>query len=140
MAGLHPVLSREQAMEVLLESLFMPLPVYSTSQSGTATASNLDLASSRTSAEEAIQHSDRQIRIASRACSFMKLLTEKVNWHMGELRLCLPKTAPRHLAAKRKHDDMMLTEPLVDTLTYPLHLSGDSRLHERWSWPELISA
>ena len=118
MADLHPVLSREQAMEVLLESLFMPLPVYSTSQSGTATASNLDLASSRTSAEEAIQHSDRQIRIASRACSFMKLLTEKANWHMGELRLYLPKTAPRQLAAKRKHDEMMLTEPHADTLTY----------------------
>ena len=118
MADLHPVLSREQAMEVLLESLFMPLPVYSTSQSGASTASNLGLAPSRTSAEEAIQHSDRQIRIASRACSFMKLLTEKVHWHMGELRLYLPKTAPRKMSAKRKHDEMMLTEPRVDTLTY----------------------
>ena len=52
-------------MEVLLEALFTPLPVYSTSQSDPAAASNLELASSRTSAEEAIQHPDRQIRIAS---------------------------------------------------------------------------
>ena len=118
MAALRPVLSREQAMEVLLESLFMPLPVYSTSPSGTTTASNLDLAPSRVSSEEAIQHSDRQVRIASRTCSFMKLLTEKTHWHMGELRLYLPTTAPRQLAAKRKHDEMMLTEPRADILTY----------------------
>ena len=43
MADLHPVLSREQAMEVLLESLFLPLPVYPTTPSGAAAASNLDL-------------------------------------------------------------------------------------------------
>ena len=118
MADLRPVLSREQAMEVLLESLFLPLPVYPTTPAGAATASNLDLASSRTSAEEAIQHSNRQIRIASRACSFMKLLAEKVHWHMGELRLYLPKTAPRKMAAKRKHEEMMLTEPRSFPPTY----------------------
>ena len=118
MADLRPVLSREQAMEVLLESLFLPLPVYPTAPAGAATASNLDLASSRTPAEEAIQHSNRQIRIASRACSFMKLLAEKVHWHMGELRLYLPKTAPRKMAAKRKHEEMMLTEPRSPTPTY----------------------
>ena len=48
----------------------------------------------------------------------MKLLAEKVHWHMGELRLYLPKTAPRKMAAKRKHDEMMLTEPHSPTLTY----------------------
>ena len=48
----------------------------------------------------------------------MKLLTEKVHWHMGELRLYLPKTAPRQLAAKRKHDETTLTEPQLDTLPY----------------------
>ena len=118
MADLHPVLSREQAMEVLLESLFLPLPVYPTTPSGAAAASNLDLASSRTPAGEAIPHLNRQIRIASRTCSFLKLLAEKVHRHMGELRLYLPKTAPRNLAAKRKHEEMMLTEPRSPTLTY----------------------
>ena len=118
MEALPPVLSRDQTMEVLLESLFLPLPVYPVSHSGDYTASNLEMASSRIQAEDALQHSDRQVRIASRTCSFMKLLTEKVNWRLGDLRLYLPKTATRQLATKRRHEEMMLHEPQENTLTY----------------------
>ena len=118
MEALPPVLSRDQTMEVLLESLFLPLPVYPASYSGDHTASNLQMASTRTQADDTLQHSDRQVRIASRTCSFMKLLTEKVNWRLGDLRLYLPKTATRQLATKRKHEDMMLHEPQENTLTH----------------------
>ena len=117
--ALPPVLSRDQTMEVLLESLFLPLPVYPASNSGDHTASNLQMASTRIQADDTLQHSDRQIRIASRTCSFMKLLTEKVNWRLGDLRLYLPKTATRQLATKRKHEEMMLHEPQENTLTHP---------------------
>ena len=118
MEVIPPVLSRDQTMEVLLESLFLPLPVYPVSLLEDYTASNLEMASVRIQAEDALQHSDRQVRIASRTCSFMKLLTEKVNWRLGDLRLYLPKTETRQLAAKRKHEEMMLTEPRENTLTY----------------------
>ena len=118
MEALPPVLSRDKTMEVLLESLFLPLPVYPASSSGDHEASTIHMASTRIPADDALRHSDRQIRIASRTCSFMKLLTEKINWRLGDLRLYLPKTATRQLAAKRKHEEMMLHEPQENTLTY----------------------
>ena len=118
MEALPPVLSRDKTMEVLLESLFLPLPVYPASSLGDHEASTIQMASTRIPAEDALRHSDRQIRIASRTCSFMKLLTEKINWRLGDLRLYLPKTATRQLAAKRKHEEMMLHEPQENTLTY----------------------
>ena len=118
MEALPPVLSRDKTMEVLLESLFLPLPVYPASSPGDHEASTIQMASTRIPADDALRHSDRQIRIASRTCSFMKLLTEKINWRLGDLRLYLPKTATRQLAAKRKHEEMMLHEPQENTLTY----------------------
>ena len=51
----------------------------------------------------------------------LTLLTDKrrrVNWRMGHLRLYFPPTTSRQLMRKRKHDEMMLTEPLEDTMSY----------------------
>ena len=105
-------------MEVLLESLFMPLPVYPIPAPEAAWVNNLDMAGFRIPADDAITHPDRQVRLASRVCSFMKLLTEKVNWRMGNPRLYIPPTTSRQLSRKRKHAEIMLTEPLDDDLSY----------------------
>ena len=105
-------------MEVLLEAMFMPLPVYPHSAADSSSSSNLALAATRTDADDALLYPDRQVRLASRVCSFMKLLAEKVNWKRGTQSICAPTTAPRQLSKKRKHDELLLTSPTRDIMTY----------------------